>query len=515
MESPDPTTPPKRVLTLDDFAIKARDGSILFRPTLAQVPYLTASDPNVFFYGNRGGGKSFCARWHAHSMALRYPGLKYFVVRRHYGDLQKTHLADLPIELEKFGGEKHGFSWNKNEHIARYANGSMGFYAQCDSEDDTRKVLGAEAGLIVFDESPELQWEWLMLMAASARVPKSLGITPMVRYLGNPFGPSINDHWRYFIDKDVEPEDEFSYVPNDWRAIRIDLDDNPHVDAEATRKRYASVVNPLQRKAWLLGERTVEGQLFDFRPTVRVANADGSVEVRSYHVIDELPTLSDGRSVLEEPWVRIFRAYDHGYIDPAVCLWFAVIGKQVICFHECSWTRTPADEVARDILRQTQALGIKRVTATYCDPSIDLNDGSVVSIKDSMERQHLVTPDGKRIGLPMDCARNDRELFADVIHRFLQDEVGPGTPRIQFLSGKNRAGPRGCPDLIKALPQMMHDPKNPLRIADHKRDHWPITLAYFLMSHIPTTKPQEQKSRNPYLPVPSRRVLGSESVRRR
>lgn len=121
------------------------------------------------------------------SQALGYPGLKYFIVRRSYVELQKTHLAAVPLELDSFGGEKRGFKWNKNDHQATYPNGSLGFYAQCASEEDTRKVLGAEAGLIVFDESPELQWDWLMLMAASARAPK----TPRYRADGAVSGESL------------------------------------------------------------------------------------------------------------------------------------------------------------------------------------------------------------------------------------------------------------------------------------------------------------------------------------
>jgi hypothetical protein len=466
----------RRILTLDDLSIRRNDGTILFRPTLAQSPYLLARDPNLFLWGNRGGGKSFCARWHAHSMALLYPGLKYFIVRRSYVELQKTHLAEVPIELDKLGGEKLGYRWNKNEHLAYYPNGSMGFYAQCASEDDTRKVLGAEAGLIVFDESPELQWDWLMLMAASARVPKSLGITPMVRYLGNPFGPSINDHFRYFIDKDVEPEDGVIYIPDEWRSIRIDIEQNPHFDAELTKKRYASVTNPLQRRAWLLGERTVEGQLFDLRPTITVEEPDPATgtlrEVKKpYHVIERLPSV-DGRPVIDYrhdgakvlPWLTVYRAFDMGWSpDPAYCLWVAVMGRQIICFREQVWNKTIAKDIAADIRDSSKGM---KVAMTFCDPSIAIKTGAdIVTTKDIFDMN----------GVPMECSINNREQYAHAIHSALQEELSPGIPRIQILKS-------GCPYLLKSLPQMTYDPKNPLRMADHKHDHPVVTLAYFLMS---------------------------------
>jgi hypothetical protein len=56
------------------------------------------------------------------------------------------------------------------------------------------------------------------------------------------------------------------------------------------------------------------------------------------------------------PWVRIFRAYDHGYWpDPAVCLWFAVIGRQIICFKEMVWYRTIARTMAKAIVGESRA----------------------------------------------------------------------------------------------------------------------------------------------------------------
>jgi len=38
-------------------------------------------------------------------------------------------------------------------------------------------------------------------------------------------------------------------------------------------------------------------------------------------------------------WVKIYRSYDHGIRpDPAVCLWFAIIGRMIIAFKEKTWT---------------------------------------------------------------------------------------------------------------------------------------------------------------------------------
>jgi hypothetical protein len=57
----------------------------------------------------------------------------------------------------------------------------------------------------VFDEAPTFKWEHMIMIASSVRVPVGLGLTPLKRYLGNPIGPCIDDLWKYFIDKDVDP----------------------------------------------------------------------------------------------------------------------------------------------------------------------------------------------------------------------------------------------------------------------------------------------------------------------
>src|SRR5688572_25426819 len=153
---PHPETPVDTSLDLT-----TGSGDILFRPFKEQIPFLFAREPNVFLWGNRGGGKSTLARMFAHTMAITYPGFKYIIVRRSYPELQKTHLANLPIELEKFGGERYGFSYNRTDHIARYPKGSLGYFFPCANDEDVRKVLGAEAALAIFDEAPELEWEWM------------------------------------------------------------------------------------------------------------------------------------------------------------------------------------------------------------------------------------------------------------------------------------------------------------------------------------------------------------------
>lgn len=484
------------------------NGEVLFDPEPHQltIMQLVASEkyPNIFVYGNRGGGKSVTARALCHGLALKYPKLKYVIVRRSYTELNKTHLAFLDDEMKKLGG-----SYHKTEHVARYPNGSLGFYSQCDNDADVKKVLGAEAAIVVFDEAPELEWEWMVMIGASIRAPKSSGHPQIALYLGNPLGTSIAQLWSYFIDKDVDAEDDPEYNPDDWHAIELRLEDNSHLDHERYRKRFAGLPAHVL-KAWREGERVIERALFQLRPaiTVEERQPDGTIvrTKRPYHVIDHLPTF-EGESILKQPWVQIYRAFDMGfYPDPAYCLWLAVFGRRVIAFHEKTWTRTIAKDIAADMKRITRDLiGDKRVTATIADPTIKIHGGhDAVSIHDIFERN----------GVPMDLAVNDREKYAHAIHSALQEEVDQHTPRLTILRS-------GCPYLVKSIPQMRFDEHNPMKMADHKHDHPPITLAYHLLSAHgaltttrPDTRPQRPAWMQEYMPKPERFVLGRSNTRR-
>ena len=431
---------------------------------------MMAREPNLFVVGNRGGGKSVNMRWQCHMTALAVPGFKYAILRTSFPELRKNHLDFLEDEMAEFGPRNKSY-YHKTNYTAHYPNGSLGYYAQCMTDADVKKVLGAEVYLVVFDEAPTFEWEHMALIGASVRTPKGSALIPMKRFLGNPIGESIDELWQYFIDKDVDLKDDPEYRPDEWRSIEMRLEDNPYLDIDQYRKQFSGLP-PHFVKAWLEGLRVYEDALFGY-----YTHKDG----KPYHEIRELPLTTDGKPAIQQDWVRIYRAYDHGfYPDPAICLWFAVLGDRVICFKEKTYSRVIAKDIATDIVAESvwPDKSPMRVSETFCDPMIDAQDGSdVVTIRDRMERE----------GLPLTCSVNDRELFADTIHNALQQEVAPHVPLLQYLV-TSRPG-YGCPYTTKWLPRMRFDPRHPGRMAAHKHDHGPVATAYFLMSHYPQTRP--------------------------
>ena len=409
---------------------------------------------NVFLWGNRGGGKSFLVRMFFHGCALAFPGFKYVIARRNFPDLQKNHLIYVGKEARLLGGTYH-----KGDHILDYGNGSLGFYSQCETEEDVEKIVGAEAAALFVDEAPQIKWEYLRLIGPSLRVPKQADGSPaafrvLSIYGGNPIGESIEEIWQYFVDQDVEHDPE--YHPEDFLALELRLQDNPSIDPDEYRKQFAGLPEHY-RKAWLDGVRMEARTLFTVEKT--------RDEV-PYHYIQELPTVS-GVPLLQIPWMQVYRAFDMGYFpDPAACLWIAVLGKRAIVVREETWFRTIAKDLAAKMQETTRELTDGTVVMTYADPVIDVRTGSdTVTVRDTLEMH----------GVPIECSINDRVLYADAIHGLLGEEVEPGVPRLQIYEP-------GCPMLAKYLPKMRWDEKNPRKMANHRFDHWIVALAYWAIS---------------------------------
>ena len=414
--------------------------------------------PRRFFLrGNRGGGKSYMIRRGLlHGLAMAIPGLKYVVVRRNMPDLRQNHLIYLGAEMRKLGGDFH-----ETHGIAKYPNGSMGFYKQCEEEADVEKIVGAEGAILFIDEAPQIKWEHQRTISPSLRIPRLAdGTQPYYTlevYGGNPIGESIEEMDKYFIDQDVDPLEDPQYDPRDWCHLPIGLDDNPSLDKAEYLKQFSGLPAHY-RAAWIDGVRMDARTLFDVKKT-----KDG----KPYHYINELPQVGSV-DLLRVPWIQVYRAFDMGYFpDPAVCVWLAVVGQRIIAFHEETWFRTIAKDLAASMIETTRDLvGETPVAMTYVDPQINVRTGSdTVTVMDTLEMA----------GVPCEASINDRVLYADAIHGLLGEEVEPGVPRFQIYEP-------GCPMLAKYLPKMRWDEKNPRKMADHKFDHWIVALAYFAIS---------------------------------
>ncbi len=171
--------------------------------------------------------------------ALSYAGYRYAILRTSFPELIKNHLQFLDAEMEALGGQ-----YNASKYMAKYPNGSIGFYMQCETEEQARNALGAELMEVVFDEAPTFNWDHMMMISASLRVPANSGLTPLKRFNGNPVGPCIDDLWSFFIDHDVDVEKVRGYRERDWRSVEISMHENTDLDVEQYQRDLDSLGLP-------------------------------------------------------------------------------------------------------------------------------------------------------------------------------------------------------------------------------------------------------------------------------
>lgn len=473
------------------------NNEVLYVPTEKGLEYHRRTESNVLLWGGRGSAKSTTGRWDAHMRALSIPDFKYVILRKTFPELEKTHLHAIPREMKLLGG-----TYNHTKHIAHYPNGSTGFFSHCATEEDVLNLLGGEFYLAFFDEISTFDWEQFTKLAASVRAPVNVDAAPMVRAATNPLGPSALKILEYFVDKNVDPAEDPDYNPDDWFAIKANLIDNPYLPADY-RKRFSGLPSHV-RKAWVDGEFALENALFDFNPVVasELASEKGwpAEQIgKPYHVIRDINL----ENILKS--ATVYRAIDAGWSpDPTVVLWIAHLGNRHIVFNEKTWYKTTAADIAQDILDEDKRLGVGRVAITYCDPSMNINTTADVKTLMEVYEAH---------GIPMEPSINNREHFATVIHNTLAEEAYEYTPRLQIYVN----GLQGCPMLFRTLPQMRFDLKRPKAMADHKNDHWVVTLAYYLMSHSSDVRGGDKGpvGTRPWMKpkLGKRTVLGSDNVR--
>lgn len=249
------------------------DGSmdLLYEPQPKQKLYHASTVANLIMEGPRGTGKSLCERWDMHMRALAYPGYTYLMLRRTMPELRKSHLLFIQREMERFTSFYPSSTYLKGVSEAHYGNGSIGLFGHCETDADIERYLSAQFCAIVFDEITTFEWDMVTRIASSCRVEEGSGLLAILRGGTNPMGTSAESVYRYFIGKDITPEEDPEYNPNDWGSIRVDRSDNRYLDNAQYDKRFAGLPDAY-KKAWMLGEWRVEGAYFDIRAEHLVAS---------------------------------------------------------------------------------------------------------------------------------------------------------------------------------------------------------------------------------------------------
>lgn len=241
----------------------------LFGPTPKQVLFAeqTQITKNTLFGGAKAVAKSYGLRWLAYNRCLRIPNLRVLLLRRTYGELEISHLLDMPMEEELL--KPVGARYKSAAREMSFGNNSLIRAGHCETDADVAKFLSSQWDIIIFDEIVTFLLNMFLAIASCARTTKPQLIAnggAQIWAATNPGGRGA--HWvhDFFVSHQVDRETFPNYNPADWGFVQGWLDDNPYMDP-AYRQMLESMP-PILKRQWLYGDwEAFEGQFFDWQKT--------------------------------------------------------------------------------------------------------------------------------------------------------------------------------------------------------------------------------------------------------
>ncbi len=407
-------------------------------PNEKQKLFFLASRRFVAYGGARGGGKSWAVRKKAMMLCGTYSGIKVLILRRSYPEVRENHIIPLLSELDGVAVYKD------SEKCFNFQNKSRLKFGYCDSEGDVLRYQGQEYDVIFMDEATqfsELQFKTLTACLRGANdFPKRFYLTC------NPGG--VGHEWvkRLFIDREYRSGEH----SDDYEFIAAGVYDNHALTT--SDPGYVAMLEGLPdelKRAWLHGDWNVlSGRYLTEFDVVK-------------HVIQPF--------AIPPRW-NVYFTMDYG-LD-MLAGYFIAVDEQgsAYVFRELYKKGLIISEAAAEI----QNSGI--VANTYLAPP-DLWNSRQETGKSAAELffEH---------GIVLTKAPNSRVSGWLSLREWLKSDVGE--PRLRIFSG--------CTNLIRTLPLLCHDKRNPSDAATepHEITHAPDALRYFCASHIQPTETYER-----------------------
>ena len=414
----------------------------------------------VLFGGAMGGGKSYFLRWQLIRLLLEFNAkeIKHVTVGlfcEDYPSLDDRHLSKVKFEFPCWLGN---YNSSERNFVLRekWGGGILAFR----NLDDVSKYQSSEFAAIAVDELTRNKEEIFITLRTRLRWPKIEG----TRFIAasNPGG--IGHEWvkKLWIDKVCYPNekqaDQFVYIP----AL---LKDNPHIDPSYI-EQIESIPDEKKRNAYLNGNWDIfEGQYF-------------SEWDREKHVIKPFK--------IPDSWF-CFRSIDvSGRSGITSCHWYALDHSgNVWVYREHYATGLDSDQHAERIKELSEN---EEYRYTVYDNSADAKLG----LPETTSEIYL------RHGVNLDVPSSKKRVMGwDVVHQYMRCDEN-NEPKLKIFEN--------CPNMIRAIPMLIHDENNKDDVDPRGECHAADDLRYFLQTL------REQKSPRPLTPVQKRLLEIRESA---
>lgn len=431
-------------------------------PNPKQQEFFEADSRYINYGGARAGGKSWAMRKKFSLLCLEYPGIQCLLLRRTLPELTENHVQPLLKLLRGIA------SYNKQEKVFSFPNGSRIKLGYCKNEDDVLQYQGQAYDVIGMDEATlftEYQFNCLRESNRSSGMVQGK-FSPRMYLTCNPGG--VGHHWvkRLFVDriyKDAERPEDYTFI-----AAKV-YDNTAFMEADPDYVAQLESLPEKRRRAMLHGDwNSIEGAFFE-----EFVNDPEHYEDRIYtHVIEPFD--------IPKGW-KIYRSFDFGYNKPFSCGWWAVdydgVIYRILELYGCTDTdneglRWPPHKIFEEIARVEREhpwLKGKQIGGV-ADPSIwDASRGESVAETAGKHGIYFTPGDNQRI-----------PGWMQVHYRLAFDENG--YPMMYIF--------KNCKAFIRTVPALQYDDHKVEDLDTDGEDHVADEVRYFCMSRpiTPTVK---------------------------
>ncbi|MDD3585636.1 MAG: phage terminase large subunit [Thermoguttaceae bacterium] len=213
---------------------------------------------HTLLYGGSRSGKTFVLVSLCVLAALRFPGLRVAILRRHLKDVRESVFMDtFPRVLKtRFGMSMIDRFLNKSDYVCRFDNGSEIWFGGLDDKDRVEKILGKEYGLIYFNEVSQIPYQ--SVEVAKTRIAQK--VTGWRNRFFYDCNPPRKHHWVYKVFVLYQTPNKVAIAnPEQYVSMKM----NPADNAENVSSSYLDILANLKGdsyKRFCLGEFTDDNE---------------------------------------------------------------------------------------------------------------------------------------------------------------------------------------------------------------------------------------------------------------
>ena len=409
----------------------------------------------ILYGGAAGGGKTDALLIAGFIAAMSFPGCSIGYFRREYPHLEGPGGA-IPRSHALFSGRGR---YHGGQRRWTFPGGSVLQFCHCKNEDDVYGYQSQQFDFLLVDEASQFTRFQLRYLTSRNRATVK-GVVPLAAWASNPGNVGHGMLKREFIDAGPwEQPVKVQVEPGRYEThifIPAKLSDNQVLEKRDPGYRETLENLPEEvRKALLHGDWSVfAGQYF-------------KTFDREKHVTEPFK--------IPYEWMK-FASIDWGFAAPCAVLWHAVdpAMNRVITYRELYVTEHTPKQVAEKIIDLS---GRERLRYIKLSPDAWQERG----LSSKALGGESIAEDFQQMNLPVEAADNRRVMGWSRIRQFLSD-APDGFPWWQVFSN--------CHNLIRTLPDLIHDSRNVEDVSDACEDHAPEALRYGLMSRPqPTGSP--------------------------